>query len=120
MLYFQEPTATLLLVIASAFFAASMGLLIGALAKSEEQAVVFSLGPMFILSGLGGAWMPLEFTPLSVQRVAYLTLIAWMMDGFKDIVVRGLGLESVLTAVAVLLLYAVILWLLAVWRFRFE
>lgn len=118
--YFQEPAATLLLVIASAFFAASMGLLIGALAKSEEQAVVFSLVPMFILAGLGGAWMPLEFTPLSVQRIAYLTPIAWMMDGFKDIVVRGLGLESVLTAVAVLLLYAVILWLLAVWRFRFE
>ena len=55
-----------------------------------------------------------------MQHIAYLTPIAWMMDGFKDIVVRGLGLESVLTAVAVLLLYAVILWLLAVWRFRFE
>lgn len=118
--YFQEPAATLLLVIASAFFAASMGLLIGALAKSEEQAVVYSLVPMFILAGLGGAWMPLEFTPLSVQRIAYLTPIAWIMDGFKDIIVRGLGLESVLTATAVLLLYAVILWLLAAWRFRFE
>lgn len=118
--YFQQPAATLLLVITSAFFAASMGLLIGALSKSEEQAIVFSLVPMFILSALGGAWMPLEFTPLSVQRIAYLTPIAWMMDGFKDIVVRGLGLASVLTAVAVLLLYAVILWLLAVWRFRFE
>ncbi len=118
--YFQEPLATLLLVIATALFAASMGLLIGALGQSEEQAIVFSLVPMFILSALGGAWMPLEFTPLSVQRIAYLTPIAWMMDGFKDIIVRGLGLESVLTAVAVLLLYAVVLWLLAAWRFRFE
>lgn len=118
--YFQEPVATLLLVIASALFAASMGLLIGALAKSEEQAVVYSLVPMFILAGLGGAWMPLEFTPITVQRIAYLTPIAWMMDGFKDITVRGLGLQSVLTATAVLLLYAVGLWALAAWRFRFE
>lgn len=118
--YFQEPVATLLLVIASALFAASMGLLIGALAQSEEQTIVFSLVPMFILAALGGAWMPLEFTPLSVQRVAHLLPITWMMDGFKDIIVRGLGLESVLTAVAVLLLYAVILWMLAAWRFRFE
>lgn len=118
--YFQEPVATLLLVVASALFAASMGLLIGALAKSEDQVIVFSLVPMFVLSGLGGAWMPLEFTPLSVQRIAYLTPIAWMMDGFKDIIVRGLGVEAVLMATAVLLLYAVILWLLAAWRFRFE
>ncbi|MCB8944812.1 MAG: ABC transporter permease [Ardenticatenaceae bacterium] len=118
--YFQEPVATLLLVVASAAFAASMGLLIGTLSRSEEQAIIFSLLPMFLLAGLGGAWMPLEFTPESVQRIAYLTPLAWMMDGFKDIIVRGLGLESVLVATAVLLLYALALWLLAVWRFRFE
>jgi ABC-2 type transport system permease protein len=97
-----------------------MGLLIGALAKSEEQAIIFSLVPMFLLSGLGGAWMPLEFTPAYVQRIAYLTPVAWMIDGFKDIIVRGQGLESVLVAAAVLLLYAVLFWLLAAWRFRFE
>jgi hypothetical protein len=34
--------------------------------------------------------------------------------------VRGQGLESVLVAAAVLLLYAVLFWLLAAWRFRFE
>ena len=118
--YFQEPAATLLLVVASALFAASMGLLIGALAKSEEQAIVFSLVPMFILAGLGGAWLPIELTPPSVQRIAFFTPIAWMIDGFKDIIVRGLGVESVLTATAVLLVYAILLWGLAAWRFRFE
>ena len=118
--YYQQPAATLLMVLASALFAASVGLLIGALAKSEEQAVVYSLVPMFILAGLGGAWMPLEFTPLTVQRIAYLTPIAWMMDGFKDITVRGQGLEAVLPAVGVLLIYAVVAWALAAWRFRFE
>lgn len=118
--YFHEPVATLLLVVAGALFAASMGLLIGTLAKSEEQVIVFSLVPMFVLAGLGGAWVPIEFTPASVQRIAYLTPLAWMMDGFKDIIVRGLGLESVLTAVGVLLLYALVLWLLAAWRFRLE
>jgi ABC-type multidrug transport system permease subunit len=118
--YFQQPVATMLLVICSALFAAAMGLLIGALSKSEEQAIIFSLVPMFLLSGLGGAWMPLEFTPAYVQRIAYLTPVAWMIDGFKDIIVRGQGLESVLVAAAVLLLYAVLFWLLAAWRFRFE
>ncbi|MCA9935824.1 MAG: ABC transporter permease [Ardenticatenaceae bacterium] len=118
--YFQEPAATLLLTVASALFAASLGLLIGALAQSEEQAIIFSLVPMFVLAGLGGAWVPLEFTPEGFQRIAFFTPIAWMMDGFKDIIVRGLGLEAVLLATAVLIIYAIIFWGLAAWRFRFE
>jgi ABC-2 type transport system permease protein len=118
--YFRHPVATLMLVVASALFGASLGLLIGALAKSEEQAVVFSLVPMFILAGMGGAWMPLEFTSPAFQRIAAFTPVAWMVDGFKDIIVRGLGLQAVLLAGGVLLLYAVLLWILAAWRFRFE
>lgn len=118
--YFREPLATLLLTVSTGLFAASLGLLLGSLAKSEEQAMIFSLIPMFILAGLGGAWVPLEFTPETFQRIAYFTPIAWMVDGYKDIVVRGLGLESVLTGTAVLLIYALVFWILGAWRFRYE
>ena len=51
--------------------------------------------------------------PPTVQRIAYFTHLAYMTNDFKDIIVRGLGLESMLVATAVLLLYAVVLWLLA-------
>ena len=112
--------ATLLATVTTALFAASLGLLIGALAKSEEQVVVLSLIPMFVLSALGGAWVPLEFTPETFQTIAYLTPIAWVLDGYKDVIVRGLGVESVMTAVAILLAYALVLFALAVWRFRVE
>lgn len=54
--YFSEPVATLMLVVASALFAASMGLLIGALAKSEEQVIIFSLVPMLAWVGPGYHW----------------------------------------------------------------
>jgi ABC-2 type transport system permease protein len=118
--YFQQPVATLVLVVASALFAAALGLLNGTLAKSEEQSIIFSLVPMFILSGLGGAWMPLEFTPTTVQNIGRLTPLAWMIDGFKDIIIRGQGLEAVMGGTAVLLAYGLVFWLLAAWRFRFE
>ncbi|MFQ5435624.1 MAG: ABC transporter permease [Anaerolineae bacterium] len=118
--YFDEPAATMLLILATTFFAASLGLLISVVSKTEEQAIVFSLAPMFVLAALGGAWVPLEFTPEAFQRIAYLTPIAWTVDGFKDVIVRGLGLESVLVGTAVLLGYALVLFGLSVWRFRFE
>ncbi len=118
--YTNAPLATLLLVAATALFAASLGLLIGAVAKSQEQVIIFSLLPMFVLAGLGGAWVPLEFTPAAFQKIAHLTPLAWAMEGLQDIIVRGQGLPAVLPALAVLLAYALALLILAVWRFRFE
>ena len=49
---------------------AALGLLIGALARSEEQAIIFSLVPMFILAGLGGAWVPVEGQRMDAVLVA--------------------------------------------------
>ncbi|MFC1996662.1 ABC transporter permease [Chloroflexota bacterium] len=118
--YLREPLATFLVAFATATFAAGMGLLISTLAKTAEQVVVFSLIPMFVLSGLGGAWVPLEFTGETFQKIAYLTPMAWSMTGFKNIIERGQGLESVMIPIGILLIFAVILFGLAAWRFKFE
>lgn len=118
--YFNAPIASFLMALATAIFAASTGLLISTLAKTPEQVVVFSLIPMFILSGLGGAWMPLEFTSESFQKVAYLTPLAWSMTGFKNIIERGLGLQSVMIPVGIILAFSIVLFGLAAWRFKFE
>lgn len=118
--YMQAPLATLLAIVTTALWTASLGLLIGALAKTDEQVTIFALIPMFILAGLGGAWVPLEFTGKTFQTIGHLLPSAWSMDSFENIVIRGLGLESVLLPVGIMLAYALALFALAVWRFRFE
>jgi ABC-2 type transport system permease protein len=116
--YLRLPLATLLVAMTTAVCIAALGLLIGVMAKSEEQAVIFSLIPMFILSGLGGAWVPLEFTGTTFQAIGHVSPVAWAMDGFKNIVGRGLGFNSVLLPAAALLGYALLFFGLALWRFR--
>ena len=118
--YFNAPVATLLLITMSALFSASLGLLIGVQAKSEEQVIMFVLVAMFVLAALGGAWVPLEFTPEGFQRIAFLTPVAWMMDGYQDISVRGLGLSAIVDSLLVLLAFSALLFGLALWRFRSE
>ena len=86
--------------------------------RYQEKAVMFSLIPMFVLSGLGGAWVPLEFTGATFQAVGHISPVAWAMDGFKNIVARGLSFNSVLLPAAALLGYAVLFFGLALWRFR--
>ena len=116
--YLRLPLATLLIAAATAVCIAALGLLIGVLAKSEEQAVVFSLIPMFVLSGLGGAWVPLEVTGAAFRAVGHVSPVAWAMDGFKNILARGLDFNSILLPAAALVGYALLFFGLALWRFR--
>ena len=118
--YLREPLAMLLLAVTMSLWTAGLGLLIGVLAKTEDQVHIFALIPMFVLSGLGGAWMPLEFTGKAFQTVGHLLPTAWAMDGIQNIIMRGLGLESVLLPAGIMLAYGVVFFVLAVWRFRFE
>jgi ABC-2 type transport system permease protein len=118
--YLRQPLATLAMIVATALCIAALGVLIGSLAKSDDQAILFALVPMFVFSGLGGAWMPLEYTGKTFQLIGHVTPVAWALDGFKAITLRGLGLESIGGPAAALLSYAALFLALAVWKFRTE
>lgn len=118
--YMREALGILLMVVALGLWVTSLGLLIGALAKGEEQVVMFSLISMFFFAALGGAWFPLEVAGAAFSRIGHVMPTAWAMDGLQNIVVRGQGLGSTLLPAGVLLAYAAAFFGLAVWRFRFE
>ena len=114
--YLRVPFAALLVAFSAALCISALGLLIGIVARSEEQAIAFSIIPMFVFSALGGAWVPLEVTGPTFQAIGHFSPVAWGMDGFENIVARGLGFESVLLPAVALIGYAVLFFGLAVWR----
>jgi ABC-2 type transport system permease protein len=116
--YMREPVGILLVCLALGLWVGSMGLLIGVVAKAEDQVILFSLVAMFLFSALGGTWFPLEVAGGAFAAIGRLTPTAWAMNGLQNILIRGQGLESVWVPVGVLLLYAVGFFALAVWRFR--
>jgi ABC-2 type transport system permease protein len=75
---------------------------------------------MFIFAALGGAWFPLEVAGKAFAAVGHIMPTAWAMDGFQNILIRGLEFQSVLVPAGVLLLYTAAFFGLAIWRFRFE
>jgi ABC-2 type transport system permease protein len=115
--YMRLPLATLLMTLATTACLAALGLLIGTLAKTDEQAVIFSLVPMFVFAGFGGAWVPLEYTGEVFRTIGHLTPVAWGMDGFQNIIARGLGIESILIPVLALFGYAMVFIGIAAWKF---
>ena len=89
--YLRQPLATLLVMIGLGLWITCLGLLVGVVAKAQEQVIVFSLIAMFVLTALGGCWFPLEITGPTFSRIGYLTPAAWAMKGFQDIILRGQG-----------------------------
>ena len=118
--YFNAPLGTALLTIVSAALTAGLGLLIGVVAKKEDHVLIVSLLLMFVLAGLGGAWVPLEYTSETFQTIAKFTPLSWMIVGYENILVRGLGFFSVLPSTFVLTVFTLLFVVLAVWRFKID
>jgi ABC-2 type transport system permease protein len=116
--YLRLPLGTLLVTVALGLWVASMGLLIGVLAKSDDQVVLYAMLAMFVFSGLGGTWFPLEAAGGLFAVLGKLMPSAWAMTGLQNILLRGLELEALWQPVLVLLAYALGFFALAVWRFR--
>lgn len=116
--YLREPVSTLLVLVALGLWVSSMGLLIGLLAKGDDQVILYSMVAMFVFSGLGGAWFQLETTGGIIATIGRMLPSAWAMTGLQNILIRGLGLSSVWQPVGILLAYALGFFIIAVWRFR--
>ena len=107
-------------MVALSLFVASLGLLISALVKTEDQVILWAMMAMFIFSALGGSWFSLEMVGKAFSTIGHLTPTAWAMDGFQNIIMRGLGIESVLMPVGIILAYTLAFFGIAIWRFKFE
>ena len=116
--YLRQPVAVLLIALTLGLWISSMGLLIGVIAKEEQQVILYAMIAMFLFSALGGTWFPLESSSGAFATIGRLTPSAWAMNGLQNILIRGLGLESVWRAVGILFAYALFFFAVAVWRFR--
>lgn len=116
--YLHAPLSTLLVSLALSLWVAAMGLLIGLLAKEEQQVILYSMIAMFVFSSLGGTWFPLEASGGMFAAIGRLLPSAWAMTGYQNILIRGLGLASAWKPALVLLAYALGFFALSAWRLR--
>ena len=104
---------------AVAMAATSMSILMAAFVKTESQLSGVSLLVVLAMSSLGGSWWPLEIVPDFMRTLAHLiTINAWAMDGFKDILWYGRGVVDVLPEVGVLVLISLVAFGVGLARFK--
>lgn len=116
----REPVGLTLLVLYYAFAITSLGMLMAALVRTSAQANSLTTVIVMPMAALGGAWWPLDIVPSWMQTFGHLFPTAWAMDGFTDLITRGLGTADILLEAGVLVLYGVIFMAIGIWRFRYE
>jgi ABC-2 type transport system permease protein len=95
-----------------AFFAGlaaiGFGVLIGTIAKTHEQAAPFGATSVVILAAVGGLWFPVFAMPESMQMMARISPMNWGLEGFYDVLLRDVGLVSLLPNLLLLLIFFII------------
>ncbi len=109
--------ASLALLLSFSLVGTAAGMLIGSVFSNDAQAggigVMLGLG----FGALGGAMIPLEIFPDTMQRVAHITPHAWGMDAFSEIF-RGGGVADILPELGVILAMGTGILILAIVAFR--
>ncbi|MFN2266377.1 MAG: ABC transporter permease [Anaerolineales bacterium] len=118
--YLSDLPSVLMVAISLGLWVSSMGLLIGLLARGDDQVILYSMIAMFVFSALGGAWFPLESAGSIAITLGKILPSAWAMRGFQNILIHGLGISSAWQPSAILIVYTLGFFLLAVWRFSCE
>ena len=108
------------LVICGTLAFLSIGLLVGALAKSQQAATALANLIILPMAFLGGAFIPLAFAPHWIQQVSYAMPLRYLVVGMQNVMARGEGPASALPAMGILLAFAAVLTLIAVRLFRWE
>jgi ABC-2 type transport system permease protein len=116
----KDPLALLLLVIVYTLTVTALTFAVGPGLKTPAQASGLGLLLTLTLAPIGGAWWPMEISPKFMQVIGHISPIAWAMDGFTALTYNGAHLADIWLPLTVLAGMTVILFLIAIPRFRYQ
>jgi ABC-2 type transport system permease protein len=109
-----------LLIITTSLATTAFSMVLVSFIKTRAQLQPVTTITVLTFSALGGAWWPLYLMPHWLQQVGKVTLSAWAMIGFNNLMIFDKGFSSVVPSLLVLLAYSAVCFLLAIRFFRFQ
>jgi len=116
----SSPLALAVVLLSFALAAVALGTMLGTFIKTESQASGLSILLGMAMALLGGCWYPIELFPEVARTAARILPTNWAMQGLTDLTTRGQGLIGILPEAGVLLGFAIVFFVVGVWRFRYE
>lgn len=94
--------------------AIGLGLLIGTIAKTQEQSAPFGATFVVILAAIGGVWVPVFIMPKIMQTLSNISPMNWGLNAFYDVFLRNSSLLEILPEISLLFLFFIITTLIAI------
>jgi ABC-2 type transport system permease protein len=91
----HAPLALCLMTLAAGFAAVAYALLVANLVSTSEQATIFTGVANLLMAALGGIMVPRFLMPPTMQTLSHYSPMAWGLQGFLDVFLRGGGLLTV-------------------------
>lgn len=98
----------------SGLAAIGLGLLLGTIAKTQEQAAPFGATMVVILAALGGVWVPVFVMPKFMQFISKISPMNWGLEAFYDVFLRNVNFVKILPEISLLLLFFLLTILIAI------
>jgi ABC-2 type transport system permease protein len=109
-----------LVAILLALCSSALGILIAALAHTENQVGGISTLLLWGMGLLGGSIAPLFILERFLGPLPMIVPHYWANRALDDLLIRGLSLPDILPSLAALLGFSVLFFLIGAWRFDFE
>jgi ABC-2 type transport system permease protein len=88
--------------------AIGLGLLLGTVAKTQEQSAPFGATFVVILAALGGVWVPVFIMPKFMQTLSNVSPMNWGLNAFYDVFLRDVGIIDLVPELSLLFLFFII------------
>ncbi len=116
----DAPLAVVLVAVLIALCSSAFGILIAAIARTENQIGGLSSVFLWVMGILGGCFIPLFILENFLGPLPKIVPHYWANRAFNDLLVRGLGLADVTTEMAALLAFTALFFVIGLWRFDFN
>ncbi|KFF17942.1 ABC transporter permease [Flavobacterium hydatis] len=92
----------------SGFAAIGFGILLGTVAKTQEQSAPFGATSVIILAAIGGVWVPVFAMPKIMQIIAKSSPMNWGLNAFYDVLLRNASFLEIIPEISLLFLFFII------------
>lgn len=107
-LSFSKLLLMSVMTLSAGFTAISLGILVGIIAKTQEQSAPFGATFTVILAAVGGVWIPVFAMSEAMQLVSKISPMHWALNGYYDIVLRNGTFIDILPEILCLFLFSLV------------
>jgi ABC-2 type transport system permease protein len=96
----------------------SMGLFVSAISDTQQQVLFVSFFFLIVFIIMSGLFTPVESMPAWAQKLDMINPLYYLIRIVRNVVLKGSGLLDMSRELIYLSVYGVIMFSLAVWRYR--